>query len=347
LEVSREISHNRADTTPVLAWRLLAAFVVALVAAAYSVRLARVMPYYGTDFDPVRAAARLVIHHQDPYELIGPGRAIFWNYRVRYPMPAILLAIPFVIVPIVVARAVFVATTSGLLAFLITRHGWFRLFVFASASWWFAVGVAQWSPMMLAAMLAPALGFAVAAKPNLGLVVIAASRDQRSLLLAILGAGALVILSFLAMPSWFIEWRQIARDTPDVSPLIALTGGPLLLLAILKWRRPEARLLLAFALVPMNPGLYEGVLLFAIPRSMLQAALLATTSWFVDPLVAMQVPAGAWYVESTRATGRAMLLCMYLPALVMLLRRPNVGAVPEWVDRLVSGGPKWLRGTPT
>lgn len=79
-------------------------------------------------------------------------------------------------------------------------------------------------------------------------------------------------------------------------------------------------------MVPLNPALYEGVLLFMVPQTATQALVLATSSWFVDPLTAMQVQPGAWYVDGTRAAGRSMLVCMFAPALVMTLRRPNVSA---------------------
>src|SRR5512143_1063965 len=159
--------------------RMAFAVVVASVAAAYVVRLAIVMPHYGTDFDPVRYAARLVLRGQSPYPLIGPGRPVFWNFRLLYPLPAVLVAMPFLATPIVAARALFVALTSGALAFVITRKAWWPALVFLSASWWFAVGVAQWSPGLLAATSLPWLGFLIAAKPNIGLAVLAGAPSRR------------------------------------------------------------------------------------------------------------------------------------------------------------------------
>jgi hypothetical protein len=37
---------------------------------------------------------------------------------------------------------------------------------------------------------------------------------------------------------------------------------------------------------------------------------------------------------------------MYLPVTLMVLKRPNVGAVPAWVDRRTARWPAVLRGKP-
>lgn len=321
--------------------RLAFAALIASIAAAYVVRLAIVMPYYGTDFDPVRYAARLVIHGQNPYPLIGPTRSVFWNYRLLYPLPAVLVAMPFLAVPIVAARAFFVGLTSGVLAFVLTRKAWWPALVFLSASWWFAVGVAQWSPGMLAAASLPWLGFLIAVKPNIGLAVLASVSSRRAFVVLLGTAAAVTLLSFIVMPNWLGAWRDATRDAPHIRPLAATFGGPLLLLAAFRWRRPEARLLLALALVPMNPGLYEGVLLFAVPMSAIEASVLALTSWFVDPMS----QSGFVTMRGFAGIGQAMLVCMYLPALILVLRRPNEGPAPVWTEHAARRLSGLLRGT--
>jgi len=45
-------------------------------------------------------------------------------------------------------------------------------------------------------------------------------------------------------------------------------------------------------------------------------------------------PVGDWYV----------LLGCYAPALYIVLRRPNEGPVPPWLERRVTRLPAWLRG---
>jgi len=280
------------------------------------------MPAYGTDFDPIRFAARLLIQGVDPYPLIGPDRRYFWNFRLLYPLPAILLALPFLVVPVVVARAAFVAVGSGLLAYATTRVDWWRLLIFASAPWWSAIGVAQWSPLLLVVLYYPSLGFLLAAKPNIGLAVLAGAPDRRSFVRMVLSAAALTILAFVVLPTWFSSWLEAVRGTSHILPLIASPTGIPLLLLVLRWRRPEARMLLTLACVPQNPGLYEGIFLLAIPRSFREALLLATASWFVDPLAATLTHGGT-FTDAARANAMAIALILYLPAAIMVLRRPN------------------------
>jgi hypothetical protein len=45
-----------------------------------------------------------------------------------------------------------------------------------------------------------------------------------------------------------------------------------------------------------------------------------------------------------RYNGLAIVIGLYLPALWMILRRPNEGAVPAWLERASAVLPGWLRG---
>lgn len=282
-----------------------------IVAAAYLVQLARVMPYYGTDFDPIRFGATLLREGRDPYALIGPGRQYVWNFRLLYPMPALLLGLPFTVLPLIAARAAFAAILSGAAAWAVTRESWRGLVVFASASWWSAVGLAQWSPGVLAAATIPWLGVVLAAKPNIGIAILAAARSRRQAAILIGTAGALTLAAFIVAPHWLRAWREAIRDQPHIRPLAASWLGAPLCLAAIRWRDPRARLLLALAFVPMNPAPYEGVLLFTIPQSAIGAVALALGSWFVEPLASA-------FGRGFGAIGDAMVVCMFLPALVLI-----------------------------
>jgi hypothetical protein len=100
--------------------------------------------------------------------------------------------------------------------------------------------------------------------------------------------------------------------------------GWLLLLAVLKWRRPEARWLLVSALLPGNPQVYDALpLLFFLPSSFRQALLLALLSHVADLW-------GYWLEHGTsvpihlsEAHVTALLWALYVPALVLLLCKPN------------------------
>jgi hypothetical protein len=47
------------------------------------------------DFTQLWYAARAVLHGEDPYTLIGRGRAFEWQNGFFYPLPAAILATPF------------------------------------------------------------------------------------------------------------------------------------------------------------------------------------------------------------------------------------------------------------
>jgi len=44
--------------------------------------------------------------------------------------------------------------------------------------------------------------------------------------------------------------------------------------------------------------------------------------------------------------GIAVFVCVYIPALVLILRRPNEGRLPEFLERIAGVLPRWLRGRP-
>jgi hypothetical protein len=126
------------------------------------------------------------------------------------------------------------------------------------------------------------------------------------------------------------SWLHQLKAVPHVAPLISYTVvGPLVLVALTRWRRPEARLLVAMACVPLTPALYESVPLFLLVRrrgeGIALAALIAVAwvVWAFDP--ATTYDAGlAW-------SGKLMIWCVYLPCTIAILYRPNV-----WSDRPIT-----------
>lgn len=314
---------------PARAARAAAATVIALVAVAYQLRLSTVQGDFGTDFDPIRLGARLLLHGQSPYQ-IGPSGRYVWPFPLLYPLPAVLLGVPFVALPLVAARCAFVGISAFTLAYVSTARAWWPLVATASASWWYAIGVAQWSPLLLAAWYVPAIGLVLAAKPNVGASVLA-GRPTRA---AFVGCLAVAALSFTVRPTWFGEWLGAIRGQPHIQPMIATWLGLPLLLAVLRWRQPEARLLLALSIVPINPAFYDGLLLFAIPQTVREALALATLSWFVEPVTA-HFAGSADYVTRTHVAAIAMTALMFLPCLAMLFRphaavsEPTVTSVDE------------------
>jgi hypothetical protein len=107
-------------------------------------------------------------------------------------------------------------------------------------------------------------------------------------------------------------------------------------LAALRWRTREARLLLAMALVPQVLFFYDQLPLFLVCRTRREA--LAFIGWGMAVMMVYLIPAfvgfgGPW----------AMIAC-YLPALVIVLRRPNEGPAPQWLERWIADWPQSIRG---
>ncbi len=285
------------------------------------------------DFDVMWQGARFLLDGRDPWALIGPGRPWEWVSPLFYPGTALLALAPLAALPLDVARAIWVGGTAALLAWLLTRDGWWRLPLFLSAPFFNAAGGGQWSVLVTAAILWPALGVVSSMKPTVGLAVLAAMRTQRAQVIALAAGLALLAASLVVAPGWPWSWRAAIADAPHMSSPIAhwRVGAPLLLLALTRWRRPDARLLFALACVPQSTLVYEGLYFLLFPRTLVGVTLMAITSfgasWLQDRI-------SDWATTTAQlqyAVGDVMVLFFYLPALVMVLRRPNVGEVPRWL----------------
>jgi hypothetical protein len=96
-----------------------------------------------------------------------------------------------------------------------------------------------------------------------------------------------------------------------------------LLLAALRWRRPEARLLLLMACMPQFPFFYDQLPLWLIPQSRRQALNL---SWFsFGAFFSWLAFSFDWTTRQVHMASAApyVLALIYIPCLVMVLRRPN------------------------
>jgi hypothetical protein len=302
------------------------------------------------DIDQVWYAAHALLAGRNPYAEIGPGLAFDWPAFFYYPLTSVLAIAPLIPLPRPAAAAAFAALASAAFVWAATRRSLVPAMVITSASAAFAAEAVQWSPLLGAAFAAPWLGVFLSAKPTIGLAVFAA-RPTR---IAVIGGMALVAAALLLQPTWPMDWLQAVRHTSLLTPggtpylaPIATPGGAFAILALLRWRRPEARLVFALACVPQTPLLYETVPLFLVPATIIEGGVLWLGSWLVALWVSL---AGPFATDLPRflASGRAIGWLLYLPCVVMILRRPNVGALPSWLeDRLASSRiPRRLRGEP-
>ena len=258
-------------------------------------------------------AAQALVRGESPYDVIpaiDPERFVTGFF---YPLPAAILTVPFSFLPYAIAGGLFVGLSSALLAWGLTREGSHRLWVFASAPFIVSAASGTWSTSIAAAALIPALGFLAAVKPNVGL----ATFLYRPSWQLVAGCAAIGAISLVVRPSWPGEWlNEIGGVQDRVIPMLTPVG-PLLLLALTRWRRPETRLLLGYACVPQAPWFYDQVILWLIPRTKLESinytfvSQVALMAWVVFNGILWQY--GSWILAAI----------LYVPPLIMILRRPN------------------------
>ena len=310
--------------------RLVVAVAVAAISAGFVLQLVA-RPNVFTDFEVLWRAARIWQSGKDPY---GMRPCCLF-----YPMPAVMFVWPLHQLPLGVAAAVFVAVPAGMLAWRLTREALWPLLALASPSFVMAAILGQWTPWLLLGLMWPALGFLFASKPTLGLACFVYRPSMRA---ALGGTGAL-LLSLLLLPAWPREWLANLGSVIEHPAPIAAPFGGLLILSVLRWRTPEARLLLAMACVPQLLLFADQLPLLLVARTRREAAMLTLGGW---------VAAIFWYVQEAEKYGAVsfaapyVLAGCYLPALWVVLRRPNRGEIPPWLEDRIQGWPHWLRGAP-
>jgi hypothetical protein len=290
----------------------------------------------GRDFDQVWFAARALFAGRNPYAEIGPGLHFDWPAPLYYPLTAAVAVTPLATLHRSVAAVLFAAIASGVFVWAATRRSLAPAVVITSASAALAAETVQWSPLLGAAYGIPWLGAVLCAKPTIGFAIWCA-RPTR---MAFIGGLVLGGIALVLVPSWPADWLAALRHTslataggtPYFAP-IRSAGGAFALLSLLRWRRPEARLLLALACVPQTPLLYETVPLFLIPSSLVEGGVLWLGSWVAALWLSAAGPFGT-DLARFRVSVDAIGWCLYFPSVVMLLRRPNVGPVPEQLARI-------------
>lgn len=310
---ARQLSHR--------VQRIALASCVAVTAAlvAWGVVWSRPQPK-ASDLAPIWASARARLHHQDPYAAVGPGRAFDTDFPQIYPMTAIVAILPLGLLPLRWADTLFVAAGFGLFTWAVTKTRLLTppLVALVSLGALMTLQTSQWSLLLTGAALVPAFGWLLIAKPTIGLALFAAFPRWKTAI----GSLVLLVVSILVWPAWIGEWRATLASAPHVVPPLTRRVGPLLLLALMKWKRTDARLLLALACVPHTTAPYETIPLFLIPQTWLQAGILwalgfvaYAAQWLSGPYASQ---AAYW------ASGAEWIVALlYLPCLAMVLCRPN------------------------
>jgi hypothetical protein len=271
------------------------------------------------DFDQVWFAARALLAGRNPYHLIGPGRAFSWDYPFFYPLPAAIVATPLAKLPVATADAIFVAVGVACFVWAISRWGYSTLPCLLAVPVLAAVERAQWSPLLAASFVLAPIGVLNVVKPTIGVALFVA----RPTWWPGLGAILLIALAFVLQPGWFHDWRLTFAEASARRPLhfaapILEPGGFVAIAALLRWRRPEARLITALACVPQTLVMYESLPLLLVPRTFAESVVLVVLSYLVDLLNV----AAIYGADDLYGAGR-WLWILYAGAVLIVLRRPN------------------------
>jgi hypothetical protein len=270
-----------------------------------------------TDFDLLWYSANHLVRRVDPYPLWHEH----WRWPLYYPLPAVLLAVPFTILPLTLARVAWNASIGALLGLALHGRELWRWGTFLSGAYVYATLRGQPTPLLVAATLIPSLGFLYTTKPNLGLALFAGWPSRK----AVVGVLAMLALSLVILPRWPMEWLEAIHGTPVILSPIRRPFGWLLLLAALRWRTPEGRLLVALALIPQNSLPHEAIVLCLIPRTGVEMAVYGVGTWLATA-VTLALATQAATLEAAQAIVWPWLLgAVYLPMLILVLTRPQQG----------------------
>ena len=241
---------------------------------------------------------------------VGPPPNDHW---FMYPLTAPLAVLPLAWLPAQLAGALFSGLGAGLLAFVLSRTGGLHsLLMFLSPSVGFAVVLGQWSPLLVAAALFAPLSWALTCKPTIGLPLFLYKPTWHMAVVC----TAFLLVSLAIQPTWPLDWWRNSQllerhYVPALKPF-----GFLCIFALLRWRRPEARLVAGMSLVPQNLYFYDQVPLFLAATTVRRTILLLILSWC------------AWWgarigCETPQFCGVEaepwVILLMYVPATAMAL----------------------------
>ncbi|MBZ5721897.1 MAG: hypothetical protein LAO03_16105 [Acidobacteriia bacterium] len=279
--------------------RILISAAIGLVSGAFCWFLLLHFQQGAADFTWAMRAARYLLERRNPYD----------TPFEQYPLTAALFGLPFLWLRPELAAGLFYGTSSGLLAFGVSRHGYHRLLVFLAYPYWAGILTAQWAPLILASAFFPLLLPATMVKPQIGLPVALTHLSRRGVAACIV----VLLVSLAIMPRWPALWIGQLGYYQHFIPLLVLPG-PVLILALLRYRDRDAWVLFLAALMPQR-WFFDTLILWAIPKTRREMLATVFFSW----------GAGIWrwyhIPHSYTEVGRWTVIFIYLPMLGAILIR--------------------------
>lgn len=329
-----------------MAHRVIVSLAIGAAATGFTYIHARHWGFRPGDFNVAWFGAVALLHDANPYVLVGPDKVFWWPWpHLLLPATTFVAALPFAALPRLRAMLAFVFVSSTILSFVVTGDGWRRLPIFLSAPFVVGAAASQWSALLTAGVMWAPASILLTTKPTIGAAILFATSSKRILNYGLSGGFALLIASLIWYPAWPSEWlRSVSGDVHHLVPLLR-PGGPLILFALLRWRRPEARLILALACVPQTPSWYEALPLLLVAFTYRENLIFALLTWigFAFEQFVMQ-PTGE--LDYNAKVSMLIIAFVYLPATLMVLRRPNEGELPAWTRLFGNRLPARLLSTP-
>lgn len=295
--------------------RILASLLIGTASTFFCWYVLHHFNQHAADFQWALRAAQHVLEGKNPYD----------TSLEQYPITAALFAFPFLKFPPELAAALFFGISSAILALGLTRYGYTRLIVFLAYPYWAAILTAQWAPLIMASAFFPLLLPVTMAKPQVGLPVAVTHITRRGIAACILWG----LLSLVVMPRWPWLWVHQWRHYEHFVPLLVVPG-PLLLLALFRYRERDCWLLLLTAIMPQR-WFFDSFILWLIPKNRRSIAFTVAASWgagiwrwYHIPVSFMQV--GSWAVW-----------WIYIPMLIVVLtqkRRENTSTSDACIGQL-------------
>lgn len=321
-----ESNQNRVAAGTPTAERVGRILLVACIAVAFAffTYITANPTFVTTDYEYLWRAARLWNSGVNPYDVMPRAAWLhIWPLfdPLFYPLPGVLFVGLFASWPLAISQVIFISLASAFLAWRMSRRALWPLLIFLTPSFWMAAFIGQWSPWLTLAALAPSAGFLLACKPTIGLACFCYRPTWRGFV-----SGLVVVAFSLAlMPSWPWEWLDNLKHVQRHPPAILTPGGWILALAVLRWRQREARLLLAMACVPQLLFFADQLPLFLVSRTRREAVLFTAAGALVG---AIWVSRHFMRYAAVQLTGPYVMLACYLPALWIVMRRPNIESEP-------------------
>jgi hypothetical protein len=264
---------------------ITAAVVVACIAAFIAAPGTNPGAPISTDIDQLWHAARALVRGSDPYSAVGPGSPFPGPYKVMYPLPAILIAVPFSWFPIEVLRATVAASGAGLLTYCIARTDARGLVILLSRAFYLNIALVNWTPLLMLIWWWPRASVLVAIKPTIGIEMLAGLKRYQEAIPGLISAACLTGLCFAIRPTWLADWLQATQSGPTTRPWILTPWAFIVLAALVFPRRWQSRFLAVFMLVPQTPHPIAALPLILLPVTWPGKALIALLTYLPAVLI--------------------------------------------------------------